>query len=65
MLQNHFKEYVTSNQLLKKLQKKILDVYSYKDIVEQTTRQPNELTMDHKFPLIRWDSNYGKQDSKF
>ena len=65
MLQNHFKEYVASNQLLKELQKKILDVYSHKDIVDKTARQPNELTIDHKFPLIHWDSNYGKQDSKF
>ena len=54
--------------------KKIIDVLGLKDIVESTKRPANQLTIDHKLPMLRWDetqkivqndySNMGEDDIK-
>lgn len=59
-----FKQNATYAPLSTKLQKKILGIFSYKDVVEQTSREPNELTIDHKFPLIRWGTKYGEKEKQ-
>lgn len=38
----------------KKLVQKILNFYSYIDIVEQRQRAKHELVIDHRFPMERW-----------
>ncbi|NES99419.1 MAG: restriction endonuclease [Sphaerospermopsis sp. SIO1G1] len=38
------------NQLVKK----ILQVYSYTDVIEQRKREKHELVIDHRFPMERW-----------
>lgn len=34
---------------------KVLRVFGARDVIENTRRQPNELTIDHKLPRIRWN----------
>ena len=34
----------------------------YKDIVEQTIRPANHLTIDHRFPKLRWSDTYAEKD---
>ncbi|MGA9380730.1 MAG: restriction endonuclease [Phormidium sp.] len=41
------------------LVQKILEVYSYTDVIEQRQRQAHELIIDHRFPMERW----GKSES--
>ena len=38
----------------KKLIQRILDFYSYTDIIEQRKRAAHELIIDHRFPMERW-----------
>ncbi|MDC0831937.1 restriction endonuclease [Geitlerinema sp. CS-897] len=38
----------------KKLAKKILNFYDYRDVIEQRKRAEHELVIDHKFPMERW-----------
>ena len=40
----------------------VLNYFKYKDVVEQQIRQKNELTIDHKFPRIRWPRGYEDAD---
>ncbi|MDJ0661246.1 MAG: hypothetical protein QNJ42_17405 [Crocosphaera sp.] len=40
----------------KKLIQKILDFYSYTDVIEQRKRAAHELVIDHRFPMERWDN---------
>ena len=57
-----FSPQTSSNQLNRKMELKILNYFNYKDIVENTTRSAKELTIDHKFQMIRWTSEYGEID---
>lgn len=34
--------------------KRILEVYSHTDVIEQRVRQAHELIIDHRFPMERW-----------
>lgn len=36
--------------------KRFLNVLGRRDIVERTNRQPSEITIDHKLPMIRWST---------
>lgn len=39
------------------LRRKILQVYSYIDVIEQRERKSHELVIDHRFPMERWGQN--------
>lgn len=41
--------------IAKKLMERILNFYSYTDIIEQRQRAVHELIIDHRFPMERWD----------
>ncbi|MBD2137024.1 restriction endonuclease [Anabaena sp. FACHB-1237] len=45
----------------RQLIKKILEVYSYTDVIEQRQREKHELVIDHRFPMERW----GKSESPY
>ena len=45
-----------------RLKLRVLNCFKYKDVVEQQKRPQNHLTIDHKFPMIRWPSGYGGAD---
>lgn len=50
-------EFANSNSasgIPKKLQKKILELYEYKDVIENRKRPAHELIIDHRFPMERW-----------
>ncbi len=36
---------------------RFLRVLGRRDVVEMTNRQPSEITIDHKLPMIRWNSD--------
>lgn len=40
-----------------KLQRRVLDVYGYKDSIEQRKRPAHELVIDHRFPMERWGAS--------
>lgn len=41
----------------KSLAQRILEVYSYTDVIEQRKRAAHELVIDHRFPMERWGDN--------
>ncbi|BAY97112.1 putative restriction endonuclease [Tolypothrix tenuis PCC 7101] len=41
----------------KSLVQRILQVYSYTDVIEQRKRAAHELVIDHRFPMERWGDN--------
>ncbi|MDI1495456.1 MAG: hypothetical protein K8823_1178 [Cenarchaeum symbiont of Oopsacas minuta] len=55
---------VTGGSLSNPVQQKVLELYNYKDVVEQIKRSANELTIDHRFPRLRWTDGYGDADMK-
>ena len=46
----------------KRLVGKILEVYKYKDIIENRERQDHELVIDHRFPMERWGESETNHD---
>jgi hypothetical protein len=36
---------------------KILQIYSYTDVIEQRQREKHELVIDHRFPMERWGAS--------
>jgi len=64
MWNGQFIAQTSSNALPYVLIQKILTYFNYKDIVENTTRAPSEITIDHKFPIIRWPESYGEKDKQ-
>lgn len=64
MWTGQFIEQKSSHQLNKTMASKILMYYKHKDVVEQTTRTAKELTIDHRFPMIRWTPEYGNADKQ-
>lgn len=40
-------------------------VLGSRDVVEQTVRTPNELTVDHKLPMLRWNEETSVAQSEF
>lgn len=44
----------------KSLEKRIFDVYSHTDVIEERKREKHELIIDHRFPMGRW----GKSEEK-
>lgn len=50
-----FKASSSASSMPKKLQQKIFDLYSKKDVIEQRERPTHELVIDHRFPMSRWE----------
>lgn len=46
----------------KKLVERILQVYSYRDAIENRERQKHELVVDHRFPMERWGQSEPPHD---
>lgn len=53
---------VTTHTMPVDLTLRILALFGYKDAVDQSKRGATDLTIDHKFPMIRWPKNYGDAD---
>lgn len=50
-----FKTSTNASALPKQLIKRILEYYDYKDVIECRKRPENELVIDHRFPMIRYN----------
>ena len=50
------KEANAAANIPEQLKKRILNFYSYTDIIEQRQRAAHELIIDHRFPMERWGS---------
>lgn len=44
---------------------KAVNLLGSRDVIEQTQRPPNQLTVDHKLPMIRWNSENAITQSNF
>lgn len=58
-----YKKAQTAAGISKKLSLRILKHYKFTDIIENGKRPESELTVDHRFPMIRWGSNEEKNDN--
>lgn len=52
----NIQQQVSVGSMPKEFKQRVLQHYASKDVIENTSRQPNELTVDHKLPMIRWSS---------
>ncbi|WP_013325435.1 restriction endonuclease [Gloeothece verrucosa] len=48
------KESNTAANIPTTLKKRIFEIYSYTDVIEQRKRPAHELVIDHRFPMERW-----------
>ena len=42
-----------------------VNVLGNRDVVDNTDRPPNQLTVDHKLPMLRWNSETGKEQTAY
>ena len=52
----NFKESFASSSMPVSFSKIVFNVLGYRDIVDGTSRTPSQLTIDHKLPMLRWNS---------
>ena len=45
--------------------KRAVDVLGSRDVVDNTERPANQLTVDHKLPMLRWTSEVSKEQSNY
>lgn len=43
----------------------VVEVLGSRDVVDNTQRPPNQLTVDHKLPMIRWDDESAKRQTAY
>lgn len=60
-----FKESTTPGTMPRKFQKRVLELFCYRDVVENTERTAAHLTIDHKFPSLRWDGETAKAQTEY
>ena len=60
-----FNRAVNAKSMPDKFQKRALSLFKYRDIVENSERTAGHLTIDHKFPGIRWTSETKKQQTDY
>lgn len=44
---------------------RVVNLLGSKDVVEGTARPPNQLTVDHKLPMLRWDSKAASEQASY
>ena len=63
--EGNFHSEVQGKSLPRKVAQRIITVLRSRDIVENTERPLNQLTIDHKFPMIRWDTNEANKQTDY
>ena len=53
--QGGFQSSVQGSSMSKAFSKRVIDLFGNRDIVEGTERPYNQLTIDHKLPMLRWN----------
>ena len=61
----NFQSQVQGGSMPSRVVNQIMTVLQRRDIVENTQRTPNELTIDHKFPMIRWDTEESRKQTDY
>lgn len=51
-----FHESIPTPSMSPRFAKRVIDLLGSRDVVERTERPVNQLTIDHKVPMIRWNS---------
>lgn len=51
-----FRPSVQGKSMPKEFVRRAIRLFGSRDVIENTERQPNQLTIDHKLPRLRWDS---------
>lgn len=54
---------IPSPSMSRRLAKRIIDLLGSRDIVEGTERPANQLTIDHKVPMIRWKPETAREQN--
>ena len=52
----NFAEAIPSPSMPREFVQRAVALLGGRDVVEQTERPPNQLTVDHKLPMLRWDA---------
>ena len=60
-----FKESTMPGTMPKKFQKKVIELLGSRDVVENTERTASHLTIDHKLPMLRWDGETTKIQTRY
>ena len=60
-----FKSAVQSSSMPKAFVKRAISLLNSRDVVENTERSPNQLTIDHKLPMIRWNESTSEQQTAY
>ena len=60
-----FKESVQAASMPPTFAKRAFDVLGSRDIVEGTERPANQLTIDHKLPMLRWSQPVSKEQTNY
>lgn len=70
--QGAFQPSVPGGSMPKSFVKRVMRIFGSRDVVENTERTQNQLTIDHKLPRIRWNEesteqliNYSNMDDDF
>ncbi len=60
-----FRESVIIGSMPQPFMRRVVEVLGYRDVVDGSQRQPNELTVDHKLPMIRWSNAESKRQTDY
>ena len=60
-----FKSPTAPKSMPKGFQKRVLQILRSKDIVEGTERTASHITIDHKLPMLRWDSDMSERQTNY
>lgn len=54
--QGAFQSSVQGKSMPREFVQRTIRLFGSRDVIENTDRQPNQLTIDHKLPMLRWTS---------
>ncbi len=60
-----FVDAVSAPSMPSEFSRRAIQVLGSRDVVEGTRRPPNQLTVDHKLPMLRWDKSSSSQQSNY
>ena len=52
----NFEQAIPASSMPRRFARRAVSLLGSRDVVEQTERSPNQLTVDHKVPMLRWDA---------
>ncbi len=52
----NFEQAIPASSMPRSFVRRAVSLLGYRDVVDQTERPSNQLTVDHKVPMLRWDA---------